>query len=101
MTSKLDLKMNSLQQLCKQYKVNELYLFGSANTDNFTVKSDLDFMVKFDRVGFDGAFDQFIDFKRDLEKLYGRPVDLYHLKEFRNPIFQEEVKRSKKLLYAA
>lgn len=101
MATKLDLKTEELQQLCKKYNVKELYLFGSATTDNFTKDSDLDFIVKFDRRGFEGAFDQFIDFKQELEHIYGRPVDLYHLKKFRNSIFQQEVERSKELLYAA
>ena len=101
MATKVDLKTEQLKQLCKKYNVKELYLFGSATTDNFSEDSDLDFIVKFDRQGFEGAFDQFIDFKQELEQIYGRSVDLYHLKKFRNSIFQQEVERSKKLLYAA
>jgi predicted nucleotidyltransferase len=101
MATKVDLKKEQLQQLCKKFNVKELYLFGSATTDDFSEDSDLDFIVKFDRQGFEGAFDQFIDFKQELERIYGRSVDLYHLKKFRNSIFQEEVERSKELLYAA
>ena len=101
METKVDLKKEQLQQICKKYHVKELYLFGSATTDDFSEESDLDFIVKFDRQGFEGAFDQFIDFKHELEKIYDRPVDLYHLKKFRNTIFQQEVERSKELLYAA
>ncbi|SHF78939.1 hypothetical protein SAMN05443144_11368 [Fodinibius roseus] len=101
MATKVDLKTKQLQEICKKYNVKELYLFGSATTDNFSEDSDLDFIVKFDRRSFEGAFDQFIDFKQELEQIYGRPVDLYHLKKFRNSIFQQEVERSKELLYAA
>ena len=101
MATKVDLKTEQLNQTCKKYNVKELYLFGSAATEGFSEDSDLDFIVSFNRQGFEGAFDQFIDFKKELEKIYGRPVDLYHLKKFRNSIFQQEVERSKKLLYAA
>ena len=101
MATKVDLKTEQLKQLCKKYDVKELYLFGSATTDKFSADSDLDFIVKFNRRGFEGAFDQFIDFKQKLEQIYGRPIDLYHLKKFRNSIFQQEVERSKQLLYAA
>ncbi|NBC65315.1 MAG: nucleotidyltransferase [Bacteroidetes bacterium] len=101
MATKIDLKTDQLQQLCEKYHVKELYLFGSATTNDFSEQGDLDFIVKFNRQGFEGAFDQFIDFKQELEKIYGRAVDLYHSKNFRNPIFQQEVERSKKLLYAA
>jgi len=101
MASKINLKTVLLHELCKKYDVRKLYLFGSATTDDFSRDSDLDFIVKFNRQGFDGAFDQFIDFKHDLEELYGRSVDLYHLKKFRNTIFQQDVERSKRLLYTA
>ena len=101
MATKADLKTSELRQLCKKYNVEKLYLFGSAATDELSEDIDLDFIVKFNRQGFEGAFDQFIDFKQELEQICGRPVDLYHLKKFRNSIFQEEVERSKKLLYAA
>jgi len=101
MATKIDLKTDQLHQLCKQYNVKELYLFGSATSNDFSGDSDLDFIVKFDRQGFEGAFDQFIDFKHQLEQIYGRPVDLYHFKKFRNSIFQQAVERSKQLLYAA
>jgi|AntRauTorcE11898_2_1112593.scaffolds.fasta_scaffold06614_2 predicted nucleotidyltransferase len=101
MAMKVDLKKEQIQELCKKFNVKELYIFGSATTDDFSEDSDLDFIVKFDRQGFEGAFDQFIDFKHELEQMYGRSVDLYHHKKFRNSIFQQEVERSKKLLYAA
>ena len=101
MATKIDLKTDQLHQLCKQFNVKELYLFGSATSNDFSKDSDLDFIVKFDRQGFEGAFDQFIDFKHQLEQIYGRPVDLYHFKKFRNSIFQQEVERFKQLLYAA
>lgn len=101
MATKIDLKTEQLQQLCKKFNVKELYLFGSATTDDFSEDSDLDFIVNFDRKTFEGAFDQFIDFKNELEQIYDRSVDLYHLKKFRNSIFQKEVERSKELLYAA
>lgn len=101
MATKIDLKTEQLQQLCKKFNVKELYLFGSAVLGDLTEDSDLDFIVKFDRQGYEGAFDQFIDFKQELEQIYGRSVDLYHQKKFRNSIFQQEVERSKELLYAA
>jgi len=57
--------------------------------------------VVFNRSGFEGAFNQYMEFKERLEKIYDRPVDLIHLKKFRNPVIEEEVEKSKTLLYAA
>ena len=97
-----DLKTKQLNVLCQHYQVRELYAFGSVVTGEMHSASDLDFIVQFnDQATIDGAFDRFMGLKQDLEKLYGHPVDLLTLKPFRNPIFQAEVDRNKKLLYAA
>lgn len=96
-----NINSKELQLLCKKYSVKELYIFGSAVSGKLSDDSDLDFIVRFDRQGYEGAFEQFIGFKQQLEQLFGRNVDLYHQKKFRNPIFQQEVDNSKQLLYAA
>lgn len=94
-------KNNELTNLCKKHNVKELYIFGSAVTDRFTDDSDLDFLVRFNRTGFKGAFNQYMDFKEGLEEIFNRKIDLYSNRKFRNEIFQDEVDRTKKLLYAA
>lgn len=96
-----DLKNIELEEACKDYGVKELYLFGSGVSDNFSADSDLDFLVVFKRDGYAGAFDQYMGLKERLEKIYERSVDLLQFRKFRNPIFQEEVEKSKTLLYAA
>lgn len=96
-----DIKTKELEQACKDYQVKSLYVFGSVATGDFSENSDLDFLVEFYRSGYKEAFDQYMGFKGRLEKIYGRPVDLVTLKEFRNPVFQQEVDESKTLVYAA
>jgi len=64
-------------------------------------ESDLDFLVEFDRDGYQGAFEQYMGFKQRLEAIYQRPVDLVTIKIFRNHLFQEEIDSSKTLIYAA
>lgn len=96
-----DLKTHELEQACKNFQVKELYVFGSVVTGEISHDSDLDFLVAFNRSGFEGAFDQYMGFKKRLEEIYNRPVDLIPLKKFRNPLFEEDVEKSKTLLYAA
>jgi len=96
-----DLKTNELEQACRDFQVKELYVFGSVVSGKMSQDSDLDFLVVFNRSGFEGAFDQYMGFKERLEKIYERPVDLIHFKKFRNSLFEEEVEKSKVLLYAA
>jgi len=96
-----DLKSKELDQACKEFQVKELYVFGSVVSGEISQHSDLDFLVVFNRSGFEGAFDQYMGLKEKLENIYQRPVDLIHQKKFRNPLFEEEVQKSKTLLYAA
>ena len=88
-----------LIELCKNHKVGELYIFGSILTDNFSDKSDIDFLVQFEKIDLLEYFDNYMDFKENLEKLLGRPVDLLENQAIRNPIFRKVVDRDKKLVY--
>jgi len=97
-----DVNTPELHALCVQYKVRELYAFGSLVSGEMHAESDLDFLVRFENTPSGaGAFDRFMEFKESLEALYARRVDLLTLKPYRNRIFQAEVDQHKKLLYAA
>lgn len=76
-------------------------MFGSVANGTSTNSSDIDFLVEFEREGFEGAFDQFTGFKKTLENLYGKKVDLYTDSNFRNPEFSNEVNESKALIYGS
>lgn len=94
-------KMKRVTALCVEYNVKELYLFGSALRDDFGAKSDIDLAVIFMRSGIAGSFDQYFNFKAELEKAFGRPVDMVCMPSVRNRIFKREIEKTKKLLYAA
>lgn len=93
--------MNQIQQLCAEYQVRRLDVFGSALREDFNAKSDIDFLVVFQRNGYGGAFEQFMNFKGALEQLLGRPVDILVDRPFRNSIFQQEVDQTRRSVYAA
>lgn len=86
---------------CKRFNVKTLHVFGSVASGSFGARSDVDFLVEFDRDGYEGAFDQFMGLKEDLEFILGRPVDLLTGTRFRNPIFREEIERTKRPVYVA
>lgn len=88
-------------QLCKKYGVKELYLFGSALREDFGPQSDIDMAVVFSRAGVAGSFDQYFDFKAELEQLLGRSVDLACIGSVRNSVFRQELDETKRLIYAA
>ena len=81
--------------------MKELYVFGSVLREDFGQQSDVDMAVVFSRTGVAGSFDQYFDFKADLEQLLGRPVDLVCAAGVRNSIFRRELYETKRLIYAA
>lgn len=58
----------------KAYGVKRLGLFGSFAHSGQNVKSDIDILVEFNRNG--KTFDNYMDLKFFLEKLFHRKVDL-------------------------
>jgi hypothetical protein len=95
----IERNIDQIIQLCKQHKVRELYLFGSALTDRFNDESDIDFLVEFSLVDILEYFDNYMDFKEKLEALLQRPIDLVENQAVRNPIFRRVLDRDKKLVY--
>ncbi|RYM35687.1 nucleotidyltransferase domain-containing protein [Brumimicrobium glaciale] len=88
-----------LKNLCDKYHVERLYLFGSALNSSFNAKSDIDFLVKFKAIELSGYFENFINFKENLKKLYGREIDLVEEQTLKNPILINSIDKNKKLIY--
>ncbi|MHC4518204.1 MAG: nucleotidyltransferase family protein [Planctomycetota bacterium] len=97
----VDEKTEQIAVLCRKYAVKELSLFGSALRDDFGPHSDIDLAVVFSRNGVEGSFDQYFDFKTELEQLLGRPVDLVCTASVRNKVLRHELDSTKRLIYAA
>ncbi|MGJ8641335.1 MAG: nucleotidyltransferase family protein [Opitutaceae bacterium] len=90
-----------LQETCKAFRVKSLHVFGSFASGEATEESDIDLLVEFKRESYSGVFEQLMDFKEQMEVHFQRPVDIIVNRSFRNPHFQEEVDRTKQLVYAA
>jgi predicted nucleotidyltransferase len=95
----IEKNIDQIITLCKQHKVRELYIFGSVLTDRFADDSDIDFLVEFSTIDILKYFDNYMDFKENLEALLKRPVDLVENQAIRNPIFRRVLDRDKKLVY--
>jgi len=76
-----------------------MYIFGSALNSNFNAKSDIDFLVKFKNIELSKYFENYMNFKENLKKLFGRDVDLLEEQTLRNPILIKSINRSKELVY--
>ena len=93
---------NNIQKivaLCKKYKVNKLFAFGSILTDRFNEDSDVDLIVSFNKAEVSDYFDNYFDFKCSLEELLGRDVDLLEEQTIKNPCLKKNVDATKALIY--
>lgn len=95
----VDQNIEDVKKLCILYNVEKMYLFGSALNSNFKQESDIDLLVKFKSIELSKYFDNYINFKENLEKLFGRQVDLVEEQTLRNPILINSINKSKALIY--
>lgn len=103
MISRLEQYDQVIAELCRRYNVARLEVFGSATTDQFREdSSDIDFLVEFLPATDLGPWmARFFELREELERLFGRPVDLVMAGAPRNPYFLREINRTRQLLYAA
>ena len=64
-------------------------------------QSDIDLAVVFSRTDIAGSFDQYFDFKSEMEQFLGRSVDLVCVSSIRNRYFRQELEATKKLINTA
>jgi uncharacterized protein len=93
-------KKDALANLCRQFGVERLELFGSAATDSFQpATSDLDFIVRFSFPSAGSYLDRYLDFAEALEQLFQRPVDLLTERAIRNPYFRRSIEATRQPVY--
>ena len=97
----LSLDRDRIADLCREFGVRRLAVFGSAVTDRFDpARSDVDFLVEFSEDA-PRTLDHYFRFKKALEILVGRSVDLVETGALRNPFVIDSIEAGKEELYAA
>lgn len=92
--------IEAINRICQEHLVEQLFIFGSINTDKFSEKSDIDFLLQFSHLIDPGAyFDNYMDFKEKMESVLNREVDIVENQAVRNPIFRKILDRDKILVY--
>ncbi len=91
--------LSDIKALCAAHRVRHLYVFGSALTDKFNTKSDVDFIVDFEPIEVALYADNYYDLKFALQDILHKPIDLLEEKAMKNPYFNEAVNRHKALIY--
>jgi predicted nucleotidyltransferase len=102
MNALIEEKLPQIAELCKKYRVERLYLFGSATGNDFTDKSDIDLIYSLKKgIPLLERGEIFFDLVYALQDLFDRNIDLIAEHTLKNPYFISSVERSKQLLYAA
>ena len=104
MNPEIEHKRQELSTLCRRYGVTRLEVFGSAarGTDFDPGRSDLDFLAAFEPAHGMSAITRHCDFAEELERLFGRPVDVVERKaldESRNYIRRRSILKDAAVVY--
>lgn len=91
--------IKEVELLCKKYLVSEMYVFGSVLKNDFSSNSDIDFLVKFSNVDPLDYFDNYMELKESLEKVFLRAIDLIEVQTIKNPILKSSIDQEKILVY--
>lgn len=89
-----------IEQFCARWKIDELAVFGSILTDEFSDDSDVDVLVTFAPDATWSLFD-WVAMTDELETIFGRPVDLVEKEGLRNPFRRKAILSSAEVVYAA
>lgn len=95
----IDKNIDRIRALCNKHKVTRLFVFGSILTNKFKKSSDIDFLVDFEGVDLYDYADNYFDFKKSLENLLKREIDLLEEKAVKNPYLRQNIDSSKQLIY--
>lgn len=97
--SLIERNIDAIKRLCAIYAVAQMSVFGSVLTDRFNDDSDIDILVSFDALPIEQYADNYLQLQSALQELLGREIDLIEDKAIRNPVFRNQVDRTKVKIY--
>jgi hypothetical protein len=97
MNKKLIIPKDKIRDFCQRNHIYRLAIFGSALRDDFTLDSDVDVLVEFQK-GQEPGF-AFFDMQDELSEMFGLNVDL-HTPNFLSRYFREKVIQEAEVQYA-
>jgi len=99
MNARIEIPKDKIAEFCRKWGVKELSIFGSALGEEFRSDSDIDVLVVFhDNVRWD-LFDH-MKAEEELERIFGRKVDLVDKKALRNPFRKHQILKNHEVIYA-
>ncbi len=100
LNSYIEKRYNEFIKLCRKHQVEKLYGFGSSVTKDFNIEtSDIDLIVNIDVKDPIQKGEILLSFWDEMEHFFKRRVDLLTDKPVRNPYLQENILKTKQLIY--
>jgi predicted nucleotidyltransferase len=97
----IDFDREAIAAFCRKWAIRELSLFGSVvRPEEFREDSDVDVLVTFEEPVRWSLFD-LVDMQDELERFFGRKVDLVSKGAIRNPWRRKSILTSYRVIYAA
>ena len=93
----IHLQKDKIVSFCKKHHIAYLALFGSVLTPNFTKKSDVDVLVRFEKKHIPHLFGM-IRMESELSDIIGYPIDLKTPNDL-SPYFRSDVLAKAKIIY--
>jgi len=97
---RLGVKAGPIEAFCRKWGIRELSLFGSLLRDDFRPDSDVDLLVVF-APGERWDLWDIMAMEAELQRLFGRKVDLVEKRALKNPFRRYEILTTRQVLYAA
>ncbi len=94
-------QLHNIAVACQKNGVKRLELFGSRARQDFTTRSDFDFLVEFEDPLLPGLFDRFLILRESLEAIVGGEIDLVESTSIENPFLRRQIDSDRRLIYAA
>lgn len=92
--------LDGIQHACRRFRGKRLFLFGSAALGRFDpASSDLDFLVALDEASPADYAENYFGQAHELERRFGRPVDLVTERSVRNPHFRRMLEATRQFVY--
>lgn len=76
-----------------------MYAFGSVVRHDFNIDSDIDLVVDFNEKDPFTYTDLYFNLKSKLEELLNRQIDLIEERAIKNPIFKQQLEKTKVKIY--
>ena len=93
----------AIEAFGRKWGIRELALFGSVVGGDFRPDSDVDVLVTFEDPNRSlGSWGNVLsEMERELERIFGRRVDLVQKRSIKNPFRRHSILTSRRIIYAA